>query len=103
MAIIYYTVEPGNTLWGIAQYYGTTVNDIARYNGLPFPDQIYPGQQIKIPVQEINPPKWYIVRPGDTLWNISQRYNVSVQSILDNNNISDPYTIYPGQGIRLYI
>lgn len=37
MTTIVYTVEPGDTLWGIAQHSGTTVNDIARYNGLAFP------------------------------------------------------------------
>lgn len=103
MAVIYYTVEPGNTLWAIAQHYGTTANDIARYNGITAPYTIYPGQSIKIPVQEINPPKWYAVRPGDTLWSIANRYNITLESILDNNNLENPNEIYPGQLIKLYI
>ena len=33
-AIVVYTVREGDTLWNIAKNFGTTVNDIARYNGL---------------------------------------------------------------------
>lgn len=103
MTTIYYTVEPGNTLWGIAQYFGTTVNDIARYNGIPVPDQIYPGQRLRIPTGLSKTPKWYSIRPGDTLFGIAQRYGITIEEILESNNIEDPNTIYPGQLIRLYV
>ncbi len=43
-----YTVEPGDTLSGIARRYGTTLGALVRVNGLPDPNLIYPGQIIKI-------------------------------------------------------
>ena len=46
---ILYAVAPGDTLWSIAKNFGTTVNDIARYNGISDPDLIYPGQVLSIP------------------------------------------------------
>lgn len=40
---------------------------------------------------------YHTVRPGDTLWKISQRYNTTVSAIIQANNIHTPQWIYPGQ------
>lgn len=47
-------------------------------------------------------PKWYAVRPGDTLYTISLRYGLDINDIIDNNNLVNPNTIYPGQLIMLH-
>ena len=44
----YYTVQKGDTLWGIAQKYHTTVNDIAAKNNIKNVNLIYPGQVFRI-------------------------------------------------------
>jgi LysM repeat protein len=44
-----YVVQPGDTLSGIAFRYGTTVQALARANGLYYPYTIYPGQRLHIP------------------------------------------------------
>ncbi len=44
----YYTVQRGNTLWGIARRYGVTVQYLVNLNGIQNPNLIYPGQLIKI-------------------------------------------------------
>ena len=43
----------------------------------------------------------YTVKSGDTLSNISQKYNVSVKDISQENNISNPDKIKAGQTIRI--
>lgn len=43
-----YTVNSGDTLWDIAQKYGTTVDALVKANAIKNPDLIYPGQKIKI-------------------------------------------------------
>ena len=48
------------------------------------------------------PPKWYAVRPGDSLYTISVRYGLDVNDIIDINNLDNPNTIYPGQLIMLH-
>jgi LysM repeat protein len=45
----YYLVKPGDTLYRIAMYYGTTVYAIASANGLANPNWIYAGQTLCIP------------------------------------------------------
>lgn len=103
MQPVIYTVRPGNTLFAIAQLFGTTVNDIARYNGIVYPYTIYPGQRLKIPVDEVAVPQYYFVRPGDTLHLIASRYGLDLQTLITINNLDDPNTIYPGQRITLYM
>ena len=45
-----YTVQKGDTLWDLAQKYGTTVEDIQKLNSeITDPNRIYVGQKIKIP------------------------------------------------------
>lgn len=39
----------------------------------------------------------YTVQSGDTLWGISRKFEVTVQNLVNWNNIADPSKIYPGQ------
>ncbi|TYQ14703.1 UNVERIFIED_CONTAM: putative peptidoglycan binding protein [Acetivibrio alkalicellulosi] len=39
----------------------------------------------------------YVVRPGDTLFEISRRFNVPIGVIVAINNIENPNVIFPGQ------
>lgn len=43
----------------------------------------------------------YQVEPGETLYSIAFRANKDVRELAQLNNISAPYTIYPGQTLRL--
>lgn len=101
MEPVLYTVAEGNTLWGIANFFGITVEDIIKLNDLTEPELIYPGQVLKIPVDRPYPPRYYAVRPADTLWSIAQRYSITVNDILALNELSNPNLIFPGQILRL--
>jgi len=43
----------------------------------------------------------HVVRPGETLYSISWRYGWDFKTLAAANRIAAPYTIYPGQNIRL--
>ncbi len=102
METVEYVVRKGNTLFGIAQFFGTTVEKILSANQIADPNMIYVGQNLKIPVDtEIEAGYIYVTRPGDTLWSIAQRFGTTVDHIARNNSISNPNIIYPGT--RLYI
>ena len=47
-------------------------------------------------------PALYTVKRGDTLYSISWRYSVEYRALAFWNRLKKPYTIYPGQRIRLY-
>lgn len=103
------TVRPGDTLWLLAQRYGTTVSAITAANPqITDPNRLQVGQKICIPRAGAPPPpvqpgeRTYVVQPGDTLWNIARRFGVSLdQLIAANPQISDPNRLQPGQVIRI--
>ncbi len=43
----------------------------------------------------------YVVRKGDTLYSIAWRFGLDVKQLAARNGLRTPYTIYPGQRIRL--
>ena len=84
---IKYTVQKGDSLWKIAQRYGTTVEAIKSLNGLTG-DLLNIGQVLQIPASQTGPSIRYTVRPGDSLWLIAQRYNTTVDAIKKLNNLT---------------
>jgi len=52
--------------------------------------------------QLLQRPKHYRVAKGDTLYSISWRFSIGYHTLARWNGLRSPYTIYPGQRIRLY-
>ncbi len=82
-----YTVRSGDTLWRLSQRFGTTVDAIRRLNGLAG-DALYVGQILKIPTPVSYQYFEYTVRPGDTLWLLSQRFGTTVDAIRRLNGLT---------------
>lgn len=84
-----YVVRSGDTLWLLAQRYNTTVDAIQNLNGLSG-SALSVGQILRIPSSGAAPaPNFeYTVRPGDTLWDLAQRYGTTVSAIKSLNNLS---------------
>ena len=86
-----YNVKAGDTLYSIAKKYNTTVDKIKRLNNL-FTDILTIGQNLKLPLTEyIETPSStvnYIVKPGDTLYSIANKYNTTVNNIKQKNNLT---------------
>lgn len=103
--IITITVQSGDTLWGIAREYHTTVSSIVSLNDIANPNLIYPGQELNIyQVQKRNSytntstgTTYYRVVAGDTLSEIALRYGTTVENLVRLNNIANPNLIYTGQ------
>lgn len=93
-----YTVQPGDSLWLIAQRYGTTVEAIRQANGLTS-NLLMIGQVLRIPVSQ-SPYVEYTVRPGDTLWELARRYDTTVEAIMQANGLTSTILMI-GQVLRI--
>ena len=87
-----YTVKAGDTLYKIANQYNITVQELIELNNLSS-NILSIGQQLKVPVEGTNnqPDSNYItytVVKGDNLYNIANKYGVTVETIKQANNLT---------------
>jgi hypothetical protein len=60
------------------------------------------GTQDDSPTPQPTPePKSYIVQSGDWLGKIANQFQIPWEELAEINNLDPPYTLYPGQEIRL--
>ena len=76
-----YTVQKGDTYYLIAKKCGISLSSLLSANGASSSSTLYPGQKISIPDSGSGYTK-YTVQKGDTYWTISQKYGISLSSIL---------------------
>ena len=105
-----YVVRNGDNLWLIARRHGMSVKAIARDNGLSESAVLRPGQTLKVASSDSAAATGtgasnsrrvsYTVQSGDSLWEISRRFNVSIQSLKRWNKLRGN-ALKPGQ--RLYV
>lgn len=122
-----HAIKWGDTLGGIAKKYGTTVDELKEYNGLKS-DTINAGRTLKIPIKteivEIVSTKTvkkatpttsktvskastvaqkvtsYIVKAGDSLGLIAQKYKTTVAKIKSLNGLKSDL-IHPKQKLKI--
>ncbi|MBA2695140.1 MAG: LysM peptidoglycan-binding domain-containing protein [Actinobacteria bacterium] len=123
-----YTIAAGDTLYDIAEQFGTTVPALVQRNTLAHGGRwLMPGQRLLVPGSEATQggastasdpgastntgagkdstrsraSARVTVRPGDTLSEIAVRNGVSVTELARANGISNPRLIYPGQRLSI--
>lgn len=119
---IRYRVRSGDYLGKIANKYGVSVSSIKRWNGLKS-NNLSVGQRLTIypkravastskpsnakPTAKKSIPKGkfstYVVKKGDSLWLISQKYpQVSVAQLKEWNDIWSTKSLKPGTELKIY-
>ncbi|AZB43179.1 peptidoglycan endopeptidase [Bacillus sp. FJAT-42376] len=116
-----YKVEKGDSLWLLARKFGMTVDELKSLNSLRA-DTIFLGQILKVksasnPVKPaVTPPappkapvsedkdsaggRTYEVKPGDSLWKIANRFNLTIAELKVANNLKND-VLYVNQILKL--
>lgn len=97
-----YIVKRGDTLYSIANKYNVSVNELMRINNLKSTNLAI-GQQLRIPINGVPSTSNYIiytVKVGDSLYSIAKKYNVSVDTLINENSLVST-TLAIGQKLKI--
>jgi murein DD-endopeptidase MepM/ murein hydrolase activator NlpD len=95
-----HVVQRGENLFRISLQYGTTVDELARLNGILDPASIEVGQRLLVPSNSVSTatiPQTHMVQPGETLRSIAELYGITVDELAASNEIADVNTIFVGE------
>nr|WP_289036583.1 M14 family zinc carboxypeptidase [uncultured Allobacillus sp.] len=90
-------VQPEMTFFRLSQTFGISLDLLVKSNRFLEPDQLIPGQVVKIPGYETTT---HIIQSGDTLYRIGIEYDVPLDQLLISNQV-DPRELEVGQTVRI--
>ncbi len=105
-----YTVEKGDTLYGISKRYGISVDSICSVNGLDKSSVLRIGQVLDIPSstdaaesvkRQEKKYEEYRIKKGDTLYRIALDYDVTVTQLANYNGLDASQALQIGQVIKI--
>ena len=102
-----HTIQAGEALWDLAQRYGTSVDALARANGISNPNFVVAGTKITVSggdgasATTAVGGATHTIRAGETLSDIASRFGVSVSALARANGISNPNLVVAGSSISV--
>jgi len=89
--MVIYVVRSGDSIFNIAERYGTMADNIILANKLKNPDELVVGQTIIIPIDT------YTVKQGETINSIAKKLNTSFRQLTVTNNLDARESLQVGQ------
>ena len=104
-----YAVRRGDTLWEISRHFGVSLDKLKQANNMYNAKSLRPGQKLRIPGASDKAKTHsiaqrranYTVKKGDTLWDLSRKYGVSLSTLVQANGLYSGRQLQIGQ--KLYI
>ena len=108
-----YTIKKGDSLWSIANEMGVNVGALSKWNSVYPEKKLMPGDKLEIRMTKASgaleeshakrPGKEiiYVVKEGDTLWTIAQKFNLTVSEIKAWNHLNGTNRIHPEDRLKL--
>lgn len=105
-----YRIMQGDTLESISRQIGVNLDELKRINGIMGNPTLIPGTNLIIPNREEETYITYIVKKGDSIYDIARRNNIDRRILLLINGLDEDDYIYPDEkllipkeGIGLYL
>ena len=106
-----YQIKEGDSLWTIANQFQLSLQEVAKVNNIELDQQLSPGQLIKIPNNEGDISSssrnistvTHTVKKGESLWDIAQKYRLSLEHISSVNDLNKTESLSIGQEIKIPI
>ena len=110
-----YTIKKGDTLWSISSELGINIGALSRWNNLHPEKKLMPGDKLKIRLggstDSLDEPPGgkkekeiiYVVKQGDSLWNIAKKYNITVSDIRAWNHLNGKDQIHPAYRLKIRV
>lgn len=96
-----YRIGEGEDLYSVANKCNTTVKVLQDLNNIYYLDMVREGMDIIIPVDSKEYFNYYVVEKGDSLYAISQRYNINPELLANMNGLNMDDYIYPNQTLLI--
>lgn len=96
-----YVVSKGDTIESIGRKYNIPVIEIIQANNLVAPYLLQEGQSLTIPTGLYNIFNYYVVKKGDSLYEIARDNGISVDLLTQINGLDKDEYIYEGQTILI--
>lgn len=98
-----YTVQPGDTLAGIAERFNVDLEALMTLNGITDPTRIYPGMTLHLPGLPGVQGELTTVPIGwcEDLWSLARRYRIAPELLARLNRLVTPTHLYPGRDLIL--
>ena len=106
MQTLQHKVVKGETLGAIASRYDVSLDYLMQVNNLSSPHYLRVGQELTLlsddPTKDVvSLGANHTLQRGETIWDLSQQYDVSVDEIVAFNHITDPHRLQAGQAIAI--
>jgi LysM repeat protein len=106
-----YTVKEGDTLTELAQRFQASTTEIKKTNTLANADHLRAGQKLNIPTENSKVDKmslsgkWitYVVKRGDTLWDIAKSFGVMLEKLLLWNDLGSQTNLQVGDRLKIFL
>ena len=102
-ATAYHTVRSQETLYSIARQYGVSVAELAGHNQMSVYDSIQEGQKLLLPGSGsalATAKGYHEVEAGETMYQIAQRYNISIRELMEWNQ-KESFNLKTGEQLRI--
>ncbi|SRR5581483_8232608 len=112
IAICSFTMRQGDSLKRLARAIGTDIDTILAMNNMSSPKRAREGVSLYLPVRarelggllaHADDNVYYAVRRGDTLYSIAKRHHLSVEELMDLNDLRKGHKLHAGEKLRVTV